>query len=198
MNRYYQKFNASHSFFPTDIRSILSQLPCFQNKQLSKTIKARLEKDNLVKNWVKIVGPKLAEHTKPLSIRDQKVAVIVDEPKWMSVMEQIQKELTQKINEFIKLSSKQSISGNNQKRSETLLQKRKHSYTIKLTLGKIFSSVYPSPTVSIIEPDLDKEKKLKIEHILNHIKNNEKLQQVFYNIFVKYYQYNQNVKVNTK
>jgi len=102
MNQYYPKSNVSHPSFPTDIRNILRHLPCSQNKQLSKAIKTRLEKDNLVKNWVNIVGPKLAEHTKPLDIQNQKIIVAVDETKWMSVVQQNEKQLKKKIIEFIK------------------------------------------------------------------------------------------------
>lgn len=195
MNQYYPKSNVSHASFPTDIQNILRQLPCSQNKQLSKAIKTRLEKDNLVKNWVNIVGPKLAEHTKPLDIQNQKIIVAVDETKWMSVVQQNEKQLKKKINEFIKLRNKRSIIGN-QERVRAL--HKENSYALKLILGKMPSSDYPSPHASIIEPDLDRETVIKIEGIINHIKNNEKLKQVFSNILIKYYQYNQNREANKK
>ena len=183
MNQYYPKSNISHASFPTDIRNILRHLPCSQNKQLSKAIKTRLEKDNLIKNWVNIVGPKLAEHTKPLDIQNQKIIVAVDETKWMSVVQQNEKQLKKKIKNFIKLRGKQSIIGN-QEKVRALHKEEENSYTLKLILGKIPSSDYPSPHphASIIEPDLDGETVIKIEGIVNHIKNNEKLKQVFSNI----------------
>jgi len=195
MNQYYPKSNISHASFPTDIRNILRHLPCSQNKQLSKAIKTRLEKDNLIKNWVNIVGPKLAEHTKPLDIQDQKIIVAVDETKWMSVVQQNEKQLKKKIKKFMKLRGKQSIIGN-QEKVRALHKEEENSYALKLILEKMPSSDYPSPHASIIEPDLDKETVIKIEGILNHIKNNEKLKQVFSNILTKYYRYNQNCKAN--
>jgi len=79
-----------------------------------------------------------------------------------------------------------------------LHKEKENSYALKLILGKIQSSDYPSPHASIIEPDLDRETVIKIEGILNHIKNNEKLKQVFSNILIKYYQYNQNCETNKK
>ena len=79
MNEFFSKSNIVHPSFPDDLRNILKHLPPFQNKQLSIAINTRLEKDRLVKNWVTIVGPKLAEHTMPLYIKDQKITVAVDE-----------------------------------------------------------------------------------------------------------------------
>ena len=199
MNQYYPKSNASHPSFPTDIQNILRQLPCSQNKQLSKAIKTRLEKDNLVKNWVNIVGPKLAEHTKPLDIQNQKIIVAVDETKWMSVVQQNEKQLKKKINEFIKLRDKRSIIGN-QEKVRALHKEEENSYALKLILGEMPPSDYfsPHPHASIIETDLDRETVIKIEGILNHIKNNEKLKQVFSDILTKYYRYNQNCAANKK
>lgn len=197
MNNYYRESKLDYSAFPTDIRNILSQVHCFQNKQLSKSIKDRLEKDNLIKHWIKIVGPKLAEHTKPISIQDQKIIVAVDEPKWMFVIQQSKKQLAEKINEFIKFSNKRSVV-DNQENSEALLKKQENTYTMGFILKKIPFSVYPSHNISIIKADLDREKIIKIEHILNPIKNNEKLKQVFHTILVKYYQNNQNSEVNKK
>jgi len=163
---------------------------------VSKVIKNRLEKNNLVKNWANIVGLKLAEHTTPLDIQNQKIIVAVDETKWMSVVQQNEKQLKKKINEFLKLRDKQLII-DNQEKMRVLHKEKKSSYALKLILGKIPSSDYPSPHASIIEPDLDKETVIKIEGILNHIKNNEKLKQVFSNILTKYYQYNQNCTTKT-
>jgi len=197
MNQYYPESNISHPCFPTDIRNILRHLPSFQNKQLSKAIKTSVEKNDLVKNWINIVGPKLAEHTRPLDIQNQKIIVAVDETKWMAVVLQNEKQLEQKINEFIKSKNKLSTLGN-QKKPIILHREKENSYALKLILGKMPSSNHPSPDTSIIEPDLDKETVLKIEGILNRIKNNEKLKQVFSNILVNYYQCNRNGQANKK
>ena len=197
MNQYSPKCNVFHLSSPTDIRNILKHLPSFQNKHLSKAIKTRLEKDNLVNNWIKIVGPRLAEHTRPLYIKDQKIIVAVDETKWMSVMQQNEKQLEKKINEFIKGRNKLSILSN-QEKPKAMHKEKENNYALKLILGKMPSSDSPSPRASVIEPELDRETVVKIEGILSHIKNNEKLRQVFSNILVKYYTYNRNCEVNKK
>ena len=186
MNKYYSKSTTTYPVCPINIRNILSQFSTFQNKQLSKTIKARLEKDDLIKNWIKIVGPKLAEHTNPLSIQDQKITVMVDEQKWIPVIQQNKNAIEKKINTFIikKLDK-------NNKKQNTLFRGQERGYELKLILGEIPSTVFPSTGTLIIEPVLDKEKMIKIERILTRLKNNKKLKQVFYNILIKYYQYNQ-------
>ena len=185
MNEFFSKSNIVHPSFPDDLRNILKHLPPFQNKQLSIAINTRLEKDRLVKNWVTIVGPKLAEHTMPLYIKDQKITVAVDESKWMAEMQQNEKQIKQKINEFIKAENKLSHLFH-QKKTKTS-HKKNTIYELQFILAKIPLTDYATPPTSAREHELDKETSIIIEGIVNHVKNNEKLKQVFSNILKNYY-----------
>jgi hypothetical protein len=160
----------SSSDSPVDIYSILSKIPCLQNQGFMEAVKARLQKKALFKNWVKIVGPKLAEHTAPV-MQDQKLIVIVNEPRWMAALKQIEGILNKKVNEFLKSSK---------------------PIDLELRLGKV-SSFRRFPTSSAIENrELTDEQAVRIENLLCPIKNNEKLKQTLKNVLVRHCHHDQN------
>jgi len=133
-------------------------------------VNARLQKKALFKNWVKIVGPKLAEHTAPV-MQDQKLIVIVNEPRWMAALKQIEGILNKKVNEFLKSSK---------------------PIDLELRLGKV-SSFRRSPTSSAIgNREISCEQAVRIENLLCPIKNNEKLKQTLKNVLVRHCHHNQN------
>ncbi len=155
---------------PVDIYSILSKIPCLQNQGFMEAVKARIQKKALVKNWIKIVGPKLAEHTAPV-MQDQKLIVIVNEPRWMAALQQIEGILSKKVNEFLKSS---------------------RPIDLELRLGKISSFPRPHTSSSIVVRKLTSEQAVKIENLLCPIKNNEKLKQTLKDVLVRHCHHNQN------
>jgi len=161
---------ASSSDSPTDIYSILSKIPCLQNQGFIEAVNARLQKKTLVKNWIKIVGSKLAEHTAPV-MQDRKLIVIVNEPRWMAALQQIEGILSKKVNEFLK--SSQPID-------------------LELRLGKVSSFPRPHTSSAIVDRKLTSEQAIKIENLLCPIKNNEKLKQTLKNVLVRQCHHNQN------
>lgn len=155
---------------PVAVYSILSKIPCLQNQGFMEAVNARLQKKTLVKNWVKIVGPKLAEHTIPL-MQDQKLIVIVNEPRWMAALQQIKGILSKKVNEFLKSS---------------------HPLELEIRLGKISSFARIHSSSAIEDKKITSEQAVKIENLLGSIKHNEKLKQTLKNVLVRHCNHNQN------
>lgn len=160
----------SSSDSPTDIYSILSKIPCLQNQGFIEAVNARIQKTSLVKNWIKIVGSKLAEHTAPV-MQGQKLIVIVNEPRWMAALQQIEGILSKKVNEFLK--SSQPID-------------------LELRLGKVSSFPRPRTSSEIVDRNLTSEQTVNIENLLCPIKNNERLKQTLKNVLERHCHHNQN------
>ena len=73
------------------------------NIRLSSKDLRGLQKRALVRNWAKIVGPQLAEHTKVATVHGQKLVVLVDESKWINALQQMKELLNEKVAEFFKV-----------------------------------------------------------------------------------------------
>ncbi|MEW5800532.1 MAG: DUF721 domain-containing protein [bacterium] len=158
---------------PATIYNILCTLPLLHNQGFMEAVKARLQKKALVKNWIKIVGPKLAEHTAPC-MQEQKLIVIVNEPGWMAALQQIEGILKRKVNEFLK--SDQPVD-------------------IELRLGKIPSFTRPYPYLSSAvkkKPEITSDQAARIEHLLYPVKNNEKLKKTLKNVLIRHCCHDQN------
>jgi hypothetical protein len=160
----------SSSDSPVDIYSILSKIPCLQSQGFMEAVNARIQKKALAKNWVKIVGPKLAEHTAPV-MKDQKLVVIVNEQRWMAALQQIEGILSKKVNAFLKSSQ---------------------PVTLELRLGKVSSFPRPHASSAIGSRELTSEQAVRIENLLCPIKNNEKLKQTLKNVLVRHCHHDQN------
>lgn len=49
--------------------------------------------------WPEVVGARIAEHSKPISLRDGVLRVVVDDSQWLTQLKWISPKLVQKINE---------------------------------------------------------------------------------------------------
>ena len=135
-----------------------------------EAVNARIQKKALFKNWIKIVGPKLAEHTAPV-MQDQKLIVIVNEPRWMAALQQIKEILSKKVNEFLKSS---------------------RPIDLELRLGKISPFPRTHTSSAVGDRKLSSEQAAKIENLLCPIKNNERLKQTLKDVLVRHCHHNQN------
>ncbi|MCL6583577.1 MAG: DUF721 domain-containing protein [bacterium] len=159
------------SEFPPAISSILSKLPYLQNKRITEAIESQIQRQALRKNWIKIVGPKLSEHTAPLALQNHKLIVAVDEPKWMVALQQIEALLSKKVNEF--LNASQPIS-------------------LELRLKRVFPKPLPNlSSSSKVEAEqqpakITAEREAEIDRLLGPIKNNDRLKQTLRGILIKH------------
>ncbi len=156
----------------SDIYSILDTL---FPQEYSKIIMNRCQKESLKKNWSRIIGSKLAEHTELVDCQDENIIIAVDDQKWMSALQHTVKQINNNIKGFFKSTMSNSFSQNN--------------FNIKFILGHVPSS---SNGASLTDSDrkekkLDLEQRKKIEQLLAPISNNKELKGVFHNILLKYY-----------
>ncbi|MEW6379199.1 MAG: DUF721 domain-containing protein [bacterium] len=159
---------------PVNVVSILNKLPCLNGKGIMEAVNTRIQRKSLARNWIKIVGQKLAEHTAPITLQNQKLIVVVDDPKWMTALKQTEGIFRKKVNEFLK--SDQPLS-------------------IELRLGKIspLLSRHPSSPKAKPEPapGLTAKQEERIESLLSPIKNNEKLKQTLKDILTRHCRHDQ-------
>jgi predicted nucleic acid-binding Zn ribbon protein len=55
----------------------------------------------LLTDWAQLVGPALAEHTRPRGLREGTLIVLVDDPAWATQLRWLEADLVARLNELV-------------------------------------------------------------------------------------------------
>jgi predicted nucleic acid-binding Zn ribbon protein len=73
-----------------------------QNLLRNLGLEKRIKEQELILNWDKIVGEKIAEKTKPFKIEGNKFFVRVESPSWRTELFYLKKDIIEKLNHSVK------------------------------------------------------------------------------------------------
>jgi hypothetical protein len=88
----------------------IEKLSATLNKVLSsRGLGARLKEFRVLGRWAGIVGPVIARHAQPVSVRGKKLTVVVDSSAWMQELSLRKPEIIEKVNQGLGKGSVESV-----------------------------------------------------------------------------------------
>ena len=113
----------------------------------ARGLAGRLSEYRIFGQWEKTVGPGIASHAQPVSVRGRKLFLAVDSPAWMQQLSLLKPEIIGKVNRSL---GKEAIKD------------------ITLRIGEIAPATRP-PADASVRAVLDPEEREKIEEYVRHL-----------------------------